>query len=160
MNERVRLPAVYLHNSINRAGLLAEATVDTLGHVDVVASGPSAAVCTSLSLNGNGLGQTRGQQREDRMSRPREINKCQCPNTNTVVLNNMKTESVIVCEISKTVLRMHHLMRDYVDSRHSFIVVQLVNLSDYQLSNVRRKRQVNSTRSNVKMSIPFKYVVR
>lgn len=45
----------HLHNGVNRAGLLAEATVDTLGHVDVVACSPAAAIGSWLSLNGDGL---------------------------------------------------------------------------------------------------------
>lgn len=48
----------YLNNSIDRTGFLAEATVDTLGHVNVVACSSPAAISSSLSLNGNGLGST------------------------------------------------------------------------------------------------------
>ena len=46
----------HLNDGVHRAGLLAEATVDALGHVDVVACGPAAAVGPRLSLNGDGLG--------------------------------------------------------------------------------------------------------
>lgn len=45
----------HLHNGIHRAGLLAETTVDTLGHVDVIACRPAAAIGSWLSLNGDGL---------------------------------------------------------------------------------------------------------
>src|SRR5215471_17808599 len=44
-----------LDDGIDRAGLLAEAAVDALGHVDVVARGAPAAVVARLSLDGNGL---------------------------------------------------------------------------------------------------------
>src|SRR5689334_24800946 len=47
-----------LDDGIDRAGLLAEATVDALGHVDVVARGAPAAVVARLGLDGDGLGGT------------------------------------------------------------------------------------------------------
>lgn len=46
---------MYLYNGIHRAGLLTEATVDALGHVDVIASRPPAAISSSLCFNGDGL---------------------------------------------------------------------------------------------------------
>ena len=45
----------HLHNGINRAGFLAETTVDALGHVNVIACRPAAAICSWLGLNGDGL---------------------------------------------------------------------------------------------------------
>lgn len=45
----------HLHDGINRAGLLTETAVDTLGHVDVIACGPAAAIGSWLSLDGDGL---------------------------------------------------------------------------------------------------------
>src|SRR6202008_3349859 len=47
-----------LDNRIDRAGLLAEAAVDALGHVDVVARGAAAAVFARLGLDGDGLRRT------------------------------------------------------------------------------------------------------
>ena len=47
-----------LHNGVNRATLLAQAAVDTLGHIDIVASRPPASVHTLFSLNGDGLRRT------------------------------------------------------------------------------------------------------
>lgn len=49
-----------LHDSVNRAGFLAETTVDTLGHVNVIACSPAAAIRSWLSLNGDGLCRTDG----------------------------------------------------------------------------------------------------
>ena len=46
----------HLHDGIHGAGLLAEAAVDALSHVDVVARGPAAAIGPRLSLDGDGLG--------------------------------------------------------------------------------------------------------
>lgn len=45
----------HLHDGVHRTRLLAEAAVDALGHVDVVASRPPAAVASSLCFNGDGL---------------------------------------------------------------------------------------------------------
>lgn len=50
----------HLDNGVHRAGLLAEAAVDALGHVDVVAGGPAAAVGPRLSLDGDGLARGAG----------------------------------------------------------------------------------------------------
>lgn len=74
----------------------------------------------------------------------------------------MQKKSVIVCEISNIVLRMRHLIRDCVDSGHSFILVHRINLSDYPLFSKSEsgKNMVNSNRSDVEMSMQFKYVVR
>src|SRR5262252_1783413 len=47
-----------LHDRVDRAGLLAEAAIDALGHVDVVASRAAAAVRARLGLDGDGLGRT------------------------------------------------------------------------------------------------------
>merc|ERR1712137_1421928 len=44
-----------LNNSIDGARLLAETAVDALGHIDIVASGPPAAVHTLLSLDSDSL---------------------------------------------------------------------------------------------------------
>src|SRR5215831_2491396 len=44
-----------LDDGIDRAGLLAQAAVDALGHVDVVARGAPAAVIARLGLNGDRL---------------------------------------------------------------------------------------------------------
>ena len=49
-----------LNNCIDRAALLAEATVDTLGHVNIVTSSPAASVFTLLGLNCNSLGRANG----------------------------------------------------------------------------------------------------
>ena len=52
----------HLDDGVHGAGLLTEAAVDALGHVDVVAGGSPAAVGAWLSLNGDGLvTQTAGQ---------------------------------------------------------------------------------------------------
>lgn len=45
----------YLNKSINRTSFLAETTVDSLCHVNVIASSSPAAISSSLSLNSNGL---------------------------------------------------------------------------------------------------------
>lgn len=50
-----RLPLSHLHYGVHWASLLAEATVDAFGHVDVVTSRPPAAVRAWLRLNGDGL---------------------------------------------------------------------------------------------------------
>jgi len=44
-----------LHDGVNWTGLLTVSAVDALGHVDVVASGPSGAVRTRLALNCDGI---------------------------------------------------------------------------------------------------------
>jgi hypothetical protein len=44
-----------LYNCIHGAGLLAEAAVDALGHVNVVARGAPAPILTLLRLDGDGL---------------------------------------------------------------------------------------------------------
>lgn len=49
-----------LHDSIDGARLLAEAAVDALCHVDVVAGGAAGAVGALLSLNGDGLRRANG----------------------------------------------------------------------------------------------------
>lgn len=45
-----------LDDGVHGAGFLAEAAVDALGHVDVVAGGSAGAVGSLLGLNGDGLG--------------------------------------------------------------------------------------------------------
>lgn len=45
-----------LDNGVDGARLLAEAAVDALGHVDIVAGGSSGAVGSLLGLDGDGLG--------------------------------------------------------------------------------------------------------
>jgi len=45
-----------LYDSVHRTGLLTETTVDTFGHVDVIASRPPAAVTSRLRFDGDGLG--------------------------------------------------------------------------------------------------------
>jgi len=47
----------HLNNSIDRACLLTEAAVDALCHVDIVARGSPAAICTRLRLNRDSLQQ-------------------------------------------------------------------------------------------------------
>lgn len=47
-------------NGVDGTALLTETTVDALGHVNVVASGPSAAVLTLLCLDGDCLGGANG----------------------------------------------------------------------------------------------------
>src|SRR5579863_9432150 len=49
-----------LDDRIDRAGLLAEAAIDALGHVDVVARGAAAAVGARLRLDGDGERGTHG----------------------------------------------------------------------------------------------------
>src|SRR5262249_1070302 len=44
-----------LYDGIDRAGLLAEAAIDALGHVDVVARGAAAAVGARFGLDGDRL---------------------------------------------------------------------------------------------------------
>ena len=44
-----------LHDGVNRAGLLAEAAVDALGHVDVVSGGSPGTVAPLLCLNSDCL---------------------------------------------------------------------------------------------------------
>ena len=46
----------YLHNGIHGTCFLAEATVDALGHINVISGGPAAAVSPGLCLYGDGLG--------------------------------------------------------------------------------------------------------
>jgi hypothetical protein len=48
------------NNSINRATLLAIATVDTLGHVDIVSGRSAASILTFFGFNGDGLGRADG----------------------------------------------------------------------------------------------------
>lgn len=43
-------------NGVDRAGFLAEAAVDALGHVDIVACGSAGAIGTLLSFDGDSLG--------------------------------------------------------------------------------------------------------
>lgn len=45
-----------LDNGVDGAGLLAEAAVDALGHVNVIAGGTAGAIGTLLGFDGNGLG--------------------------------------------------------------------------------------------------------
>ena len=52
----------HLHDGVHGTGLLAEAAVDALGHVDVVARGSAAAVSARLRLDGDGLGGTHAGQ--------------------------------------------------------------------------------------------------
>ena len=47
-----------LHDGVNRAGLLAEATEDALGHVDVVLGRTARAIRSRLTLNLDGKGRT------------------------------------------------------------------------------------------------------
>lgn len=49
-----------LNNGVHRAGLLAVATVDALGHIDIVTGRPAASIHTLFRLNGNGLGRADG----------------------------------------------------------------------------------------------------
>jgi hypothetical protein len=49
-----------LDDGVHRAGLLAEAAIDTLRHVDVVARRASATVLARLGLDGDGLGRADG----------------------------------------------------------------------------------------------------
>merc|ERR1719195_2343211 len=49
-----------LHDGVDGAGLLAEAAVDALGHVDVVSCRPPRAVSSLLGLDGDGLGGAHG----------------------------------------------------------------------------------------------------
>jgi len=49
------------NNSINRASLLTQTTVNTLDHIDIVPRGPSSTIVTSRTrLNSYGLGRTDG----------------------------------------------------------------------------------------------------
>jgi len=50
------LDVLALDDGVDRAGLLAEAAVDALGHVDVVAGRPAGAVGAHLRLDRDGLG--------------------------------------------------------------------------------------------------------
>lgn len=45
----------HLYDGVHRTRLLTEPTVDTLGHVDVVASCPPASIRAGLCFNGDGL---------------------------------------------------------------------------------------------------------
>lgn len=63
----------YLNYGINRTGFLAEATVDTLGHINVITCGPPAAISSSLSFNGNGLGSTRGGRDQTKVRQDRQV---------------------------------------------------------------------------------------
>lgn len=45
-----------LDNGVNRAGLLAVAAENALGHVDIVLGGTTRAISTLLSINGNSHG--------------------------------------------------------------------------------------------------------
>lgn len=47
-------------DGVDGTGLLAEATVDALGHIDIVAGGPPGAVGAGLALDGDGVGGTGG----------------------------------------------------------------------------------------------------
>lgn len=62
----------YLNNGINGTGFLTEATVDTLGHINVIACGSPAAISSGLSFNSDGLFITEGkgkrQKRQDTSS--------------------------------------------------------------------------------------------
>lgn len=49
-----------LNDSIDRATLLAVAAVDTLGHINVIASRPATSVHTLFSFDGDSLGRTDG----------------------------------------------------------------------------------------------------
>merc|ERR1719508_170128 len=57
---RAELEVGTLHNGVHGTSLLAEATVDTLGHVDVVSCGPPSSVLPLLSLDGDGLSRANG----------------------------------------------------------------------------------------------------
>jgi hypothetical protein len=48
------------HNGVNWAALLAQATVNTLGHIDIISSGSSTAIHTFFSLDGDGLSRADG----------------------------------------------------------------------------------------------------
>ena len=45
-------------NGVNWAGLLTEATIDTFGHVNVIASCSSGTVRSGLAFDGDGVGGT------------------------------------------------------------------------------------------------------
>lgn len=49
-----------LDNRVNRATLLAVATVDTLGHVDIISCRPATSIHTFLGLDGDRLSRTDG----------------------------------------------------------------------------------------------------
>jgi hypothetical protein len=49
-----------LNDGINRAALLAETTVDTLGHINIITGRPTASVLTFLSFDGDSLGRADG----------------------------------------------------------------------------------------------------
>eukprot|EP00967_Tisochrysis_lutea_P135507 scaffold240585_cov37-Tisochrysis_lutea.AAC.2 len=49
-----------LHDGIDGAGLLAESTIDALGHVNVIPSGATGAIRPDFSLNGNCLSRANG----------------------------------------------------------------------------------------------------
>ena len=49
-----------LHDGVNRTGLLAEAAVDALGHVNVVSGCPPRSVRSLLGLDSDGLGRADG----------------------------------------------------------------------------------------------------
>lgn len=45
-----------LNNGIHGAALLAVATVDALGHINIITGRPATSILTLLGLNGNSLG--------------------------------------------------------------------------------------------------------
>lgn len=49
-----------LNDGVHGAALLAEATVDALGHVDIVTGRPAASIHTLLGFDGDGLGRADG----------------------------------------------------------------------------------------------------
>lgn len=49
-----------LNNRVHRAALLAETTVDTLGHVDIVSCCPATAIHPLLGFDGDSLRRTDG----------------------------------------------------------------------------------------------------
>ncbi len=55
MRLRGKLVVGSLHNGVHRTGLLAESTVDALGHVDIVSCGTTGPVLAGLGLDRNGL---------------------------------------------------------------------------------------------------------
>lgn len=66
------LYTLYLHNGINRTGLLAKATVYTLCHVNIVSCGSSAAISSRFRFNCNGLRVLREERRKEIMEELRE----------------------------------------------------------------------------------------
>jgi hypothetical protein len=60
LNSKAIKVKLTLNNGIHGATLLAVATVDALGHINIVTGRPAASVLTLLGLNGNSLGRADG----------------------------------------------------------------------------------------------------